>query len=336
MKIPVIILAACCALGHGQTTFQGVTVQGITVQEGTAQTPIFSPAAGGVSNPTTITASTGTAGCSGSIYFDASNPPTTNQTTYSVTTAVTLYADVHGCSGFKDSGIASAPYTISVSPPAFVTGQDCTGGRTTSGASTTCSAPITVSTGDEIVVGGNNAGNITLTSCSSASGTATVTWSNVTSASNVNDPANGETNGTCVGHVTAGGTVEPEITFSTSGGDGSIVAADFSGSNNTTDGATAQLNAGSTSTNGASSGNITTTINSDALIGVVVDTVGAAAAITAGTASVTFTKIVCTTAWGGQTCIEWGTQVTAGTLTHAAWTFNIADINIASVVALQP
>lgn len=76
-----------------------------------AATPTFSPAAGAVSNPTTVTASTATVdGCT--MYLDTSNPPTTAQSTYSVTTGVTLYAQAKGCSTHTDSAVASAAYTI--------------------------------------------------------------------------------------------------------------------------------------------------------------------------------------------------------------------------------
>lgn len=77
-----------------------------------AATPTFSPAAGAVSNPTTVTASTATTGDGCTIYLDTSNPPTTAQSTYSVTTGVTLYAQAKGCSTHTDSAVASAAYTI--------------------------------------------------------------------------------------------------------------------------------------------------------------------------------------------------------------------------------
>ena len=80
----------------------------------TAATPTFSPAAGAVANPTTVTASSTTTGTGCTIYFDTSPTPTTAQTTYSVTTAVTLYAQVRGCSGYNNSAVASAAYTIVV------------------------------------------------------------------------------------------------------------------------------------------------------------------------------------------------------------------------------
>jgi hypothetical protein len=58
-----------------------------------------------------VTASTATVdGCT--MYLDTSNPPTTAQSTYSVTTSVTLYAQAKGCSTYSDSAVASATYTL--------------------------------------------------------------------------------------------------------------------------------------------------------------------------------------------------------------------------------
>jgi hypothetical protein len=79
----------------------------------TANTPTFSPVAGAVSNPTTVTASSTTSGTGCTMYFDTSNPPTTAQTTYSVTTGVTLYAQLRNCAGYGNSLVGSAVYTIS-------------------------------------------------------------------------------------------------------------------------------------------------------------------------------------------------------------------------------
>ena len=78
----------------------------------TASAPTFSPVAGAVTNPTTVTASSTTTGTGCTIYFDTNPTPTTAQTTYSVTTAVTLYAQVRGCSGYSDSSVSSAAYTM--------------------------------------------------------------------------------------------------------------------------------------------------------------------------------------------------------------------------------
>jgi len=47
------------------------------------------------------------------MYFDTNNPPTTAQSTYNVTTAVTLYAQLKSCIDYSNSAVGSASYTIS-------------------------------------------------------------------------------------------------------------------------------------------------------------------------------------------------------------------------------
>ncbi len=124
----LFIFLACLPV-HGQAIFFGQNFNTATA----ASAPTFSPAAGAVANPTTVTASTSTPGCGSYIYFDTNSTPTTNQTTYSVTTAVTLYAYVHGCPGYTDSTISSASYTIAVSISAVGTpacGHGSSGGAT--------------------------------------------------------------------------------------------------------------------------------------------------------------------------------------------------------------
>lgn len=212
------------------------------------------------------------------------------------------------------------------------TGQNCTG------ATNVCSSAFTVATGDEIVVFGTNGSTSeTLTSCSSATGTATATWTVITAATNIADTSNGESGGMCVGSVTAGGTVEPKMNWNSLGSDNSIVAAAISGSSSQAiEAGAGKDNAGSTGANANSSGTVTTTANGDMLVGGVADVSGPSATITAGTTSVAFTNIVCTTLWGGNTCLEYGIQATASSGTQAAWTFSAADRNIATIVALKP
>ncbi len=77
-----------------------------------AATPTFSPVAGSVANPTTVTASTATTGDGCTMYLDTFSPPTTARSTYSVTTAVTLYAQAQGCTDHLNSAIGSAAYVI--------------------------------------------------------------------------------------------------------------------------------------------------------------------------------------------------------------------------------
>src|ERR1700733_1449905 len=100
-------------------------------------------------------------------------------------------------------------------------------------------------------------------------------------------------------------------------------------------GATAQVNAGSSSTNGNTPGTITTTVNNDLLVGVVEDEAATSATITAGTTSVALTSRVCSTADGGQVCLEDGGQATAASGTTAPWTFNNTDRNLAAITAVK-
>jgi hypothetical protein len=107
----LFVLLACLLAVPAQGQILSI-IMGGTNQP--AATPTFSPVAGAVTNPTTVTASTSTSdGCT--IYFDTSNPPVTAQTTYSVTTGVTLYAQARGCAHHSDSAVGSAAYTISAS-----------------------------------------------------------------------------------------------------------------------------------------------------------------------------------------------------------------------------
>ena len=116
----------------------------------TAATPTFSPAAGAVSNPTTVTASS-SSGCSTHMYFDTSATPTTLQNTFSVTTAETVYAQVRGCPGFGDSAVGSAAYTISGGSYLYY-GLGCTGTSSTS----SCTAPTgSQATVDSDLLGGS-------------------------------------------------------------------------------------------------------------------------------------------------------------------------------------
>ena len=121
----------------------GSAVYTITIP--TASAPTFSPVAGAVTNPTTVTASTSTSGCGSYIYFDTSSTPTTNQTTYSVTTAATLHAYVHGCPSYADSSISSAAYTIALAAtPTFSPAAGAVVNPTTVTASTSTSDGCTM------------------------------------------------------------------------------------------------------------------------------------------------------------------------------------------------
>lgn len=80
-----------------------------------AAAPTFSPVSPYTGAATTVTASTATSGCSGSIFFGTTNPPTVNTTTFSFTSSTTLFAYVHGCAGFTDSTTSSWSGTLAVS-----------------------------------------------------------------------------------------------------------------------------------------------------------------------------------------------------------------------------
>lgn len=108
----IILIIALAAAANAQM-LQSVSASGSVA---TAATPTFSPAAGAVSNPTTVTISTTSDTCSSYIHHNTTGAPvlTSDPTgTYSVTGAVTVYAAVLGCPGYKNSAVGSAAYTIS-------------------------------------------------------------------------------------------------------------------------------------------------------------------------------------------------------------------------------
>ena len=146
-RLLVILLLALGA--HAQTTVKGITLKGVSITTGTAAAPTFSPAAGAVSNPTTVTASSWS-GCSSYIYLDTSNPPTTKQTTYSVTTAVTLYSYVHGCPGYADSSVSSAAYTIVSHVFTVVQTKTC---QSVTGTTFTCAFSQGTASGNVVLLG---------------------------------------------------------------------------------------------------------------------------------------------------------------------------------------
>lgn len=218
------------------------------------------------------------------------------------------------------------------------TGQTCVTSAASSGSATIpCPGTFTVSLGDIVIVFGTFGNSAaTLSSCSTATGTATVSWSVIAAASGANDGGANEVEGMCIGNTTGAGTVEPQMTWSAGTGDNSIIAAAFSSLTATQDGAQKATNLGSTGTNGNTSGTFTTTVNLDTIVSGFADTRGNAATITAGTTSATFTKIgTCTTTWGGQTCLEWGNQTTAGVGTVAAWTSSVSEENLVAAVAIE-
>lgn len=213
-----------------------------------ADAPTFSPSSGAVTNPTTVTASTATSACNSYLYLGTTNPPTVNTSTYSVTTAVTLYSYVHGCPGYTDSAVASASYTIEqVATPSFSPGggtysstQTVTLSTTTPSAyiyyttndtTPTCSStlytgPITVSTSQVIEAIGCLTGYT-----NSAVASATYVISSGTVATPTFLPASGGTYNTgissAVSTITSGASIFGTLDGSTSGSSSSVTLTGF-------------------------------------------------------------------------------------------------------------
>jgi hypothetical protein len=234
--------------------------------------------------------------------------------------------------GTASGNIGSFNGMTSPASGASYTGQTCAGGQSASNVSTqACSAQITLSTNDYIFLYSTNGDNVALSSCTTGTGTATITWT-VVASFHLWDATNGQGIDACVGNVTSGGTATPTANWGSNTGFTGVIAAAFSGTQRTSDGSTSHQNTGSSSTNGNTSGNITTTTNGDLLTGGLVDTAGSAATVTAGTTSVTFTKIACSALSTANLCIEWGSQTTAGAGTGANWTLSNTDRTVAGIV----
>lgn len=113
----------------GTMTFAATGTGNISFTPGgtpTASAPTFGPAGGTYPGPQTVTLSTTSSGCAASIVWNTTNAQTggnltgtssTNPLTVSATQ--TVYAQVQSCSGFSNSTISSASYTIT--PPAAPT-----------------------------------------------------------------------------------------------------------------------------------------------------------------------------------------------------------------------
>ena len=81
-----------------------------------AAQPTFSPPAPGpYSSAQSVTCSTSTTACNTStyLYFDQTNPPTTQRNTATISSSGTWYCYVHNCPSYSDSLVASGAYTIS-------------------------------------------------------------------------------------------------------------------------------------------------------------------------------------------------------------------------------
>jgi hypothetical protein len=77
-----------------------------------AAAPIFSLPSGSYRSGTAVTLSTATPGCSSFIYWGTNNPPTNHSTSFSVLANATIYAYVHGCTGFADSKVVSETFSV--------------------------------------------------------------------------------------------------------------------------------------------------------------------------------------------------------------------------------
>jgi hypothetical protein len=86
----------------------------------TAVAPAFSPAGGTYTSSQSVTLSTSSSGCSGSIVYNTTGASSggnligaTTGTSLTVSLSETVYAQVQGCSEFSNSSISNAVYTIS-------------------------------------------------------------------------------------------------------------------------------------------------------------------------------------------------------------------------------
>lgn len=248
--------------------------------------------------------------------------------------SLALSAQVKQLGPVKVAGASKSTFSTAASKT--YTGQSCAGGTAGAQSVTPCGTALTLSTGDEVVVGGTYGNNTsTVSSISCASGTATISWSPQAGIT-LFDNTNGQGLVGGVGNVTGGGTCTPQITWNASTSSVGIAVVAFSGTANTVDGTPAShQNTGSASANANTSGSVTTASNGDILAGLLTDTSGSAATVTAGTTSVTFTKILCDATSGANLCIEWGTQTSASAGTQANWTLSNTDRTVAGLIAIH-
>lgn len=249
-----------------------------------------------------------------------------------------LAQGVGGKGGFGGKAGFGGGYTVAVGPS--YTSQICVGGSASNQQPVVCGTTPTFVTGDEIVVGitqgVSNTATISSLACD-VGATATITWS-VQSGLNLFDSTNGQGLLGGVGNVTGGGTCKVQATMNTPYDHVGIIALAFSGTSHTVDGTPAShQNTGSAGANGNTSGSVMTGSNSDLLVGFIVDTSGTAATLSAGTTSVTYTKITCDATSGANFCVEWGTQTTGAAGTQANWTATVStsDRTVAGIVAVH-
>jgi beta-glucanase (GH16 family) len=116
-RFPLVLVVALSLTGCGSSGGGGTTCACPVQQQAAA--PTFSPAAGTFSTTQTVTVSDSTAGAT--IYYTTDGTaPTTSSTVYSAPLAVTASETVEAiatASGYSQSPVATAAYTITVAPP---------------------------------------------------------------------------------------------------------------------------------------------------------------------------------------------------------------------------
>jgi hypothetical protein len=342
MRKILFLLALFPACVPGQiTTLTGTTVltkSNVIGTTPTAPTPTFSPATPYTGGNVTVTIADYSPGATINYCTSNSGACSSGWSTYSTGISFTNTGPTNICAYASQTGYtnsSTACWAGTYSSGGSYTGQWCSFGGT--GSSLVCTGSLTVSTNDVIVIYSNGGQTgLTLNSCSLSAGSASVSWTVDTALTKTENIFN-NTSGWCRGNVTSGGTATPQAVWSSSNAGSTLVAAAFSGTTNALDGSTSINNAsGSTSSNGVTPGTITTATNNDVLVGGTLDVAGTAATISAGTTSVTFTKIGCVTdGTFVQLCMEWGSQPTAGAGTTAAWTYGTSHANLTGIEAIK-
>lgn len=187
------LLLACCASVSAQGTF---FAQNVTTGNPASGTPTFSPGSG-IMGPqsVTISATGGSVIC-----YNTTGSPATNGTTgcttgtlysgaVSVSTSETLYA-VSGGTGYTDSSVGSAAYTISGHAMKVIQTTTCT---TNGGGSSTMTCTLTATqTGNSLLIGCRSGDGTVLTFVPSAT-PITATASTINNAFIVSNVTTGTT-----------------------------------------------------------------------------------------------------------------------------------------------
>lgn len=316
-----LLVFALSVLAHGQMMQTIVSAKPLSQDTGIT----FSPPAGAVSNPTTVTFSGAIAG---SIYCstqDGSTPKTNGigtacvtgslGNTTSITSAVTVKA-VSGLLGELDSPVASAAYTISGgADPAITQSISCF--SSFSATSTTCAYTSSVTAGQELIVfseWGSNTNTLTGVTDNCNTGGTSNSYTLGTAA-----PDAGSVTSIRIAYATVGATTTTcTVTITISAASGRIYNVMTVVSNpNGIDGTLSAISGVGAGTNNISSGAITTTVNNDLVIGIFMNNSQNADTPTAGT-SPSYTTIYNTATNGVGLLVEDLTQGTAGSIAGVA------------------